>query len=77
MSGPLPQWEMAGQGGPYEIPAPDGTVWRLWHDDEFPMGDGWRLAPRDAPGEAQQIDGGGGLYAVLAIAEERIGLHDS
>lgn len=75
-NGPLPQWTALSPGGPYEATAPDGTLWRLWAagfppaDDPFPAG--WRLAPRDDPGNMNFISGEGGLYFVLDMAGMRI-----
>lgn len=73
--GPLPQWTPLAYGGPWEAPAPDGTVWRLRAedapsaDDPFPVG--YRLAPRDDLGNVTFITGDGGLYEALDMA----GLH--
>lgn len=67
--GPLPQWTMLKPGGPYEATAPDGTAWRLWHEDR-PAG--YRLAPRDDPDKVNYVTDEGGLYVALDLAGMRI-----
>lgn len=75
-SGPLAQWKALAYGGPYEATAPDGTAWRPWHVDRPPSGDpfpaGYRLAPRDDPGNVNFISDEGALYHALDMAGLRI-----
>jgi hypothetical protein len=75
-SGPLPQWTAVKPGGPYEAAGDHGTTWRLWAvdtppaDDPFPAG--YRLAPRDDPGNVNYITREHGLYHALDMAGMRI-----
>lgn len=75
-AGPLPQWTLVQYGGPYEATDTRGVSWRLWKvdsppaDDPFPAG--YRLAPRDEPGNVNFITGEHGLYYALDMAGLRI-----
>lgn len=75
-TGPLPEWTMAGYGGPYEADDPHGVTWRLWHVPEPAPGDphpaGYRLAPVGDLAAAEYVTAEHGLYHALDMAGMRI-----
>jgi hypothetical protein len=74
--GPLPEWTMAGYGGPYEAVDPGGVAWRLWHAEKPSAADphpaGYRLAPVDDLDIAEYVTADRGLYHALDMAGMRI-----
>jgi hypothetical protein len=77
-SDPLPQWQIVGtiDDGVLESTDAAGTVWRLWWVEVPPPHDpypqGYRLAPRDEPIEANFISGEHGPYFAMRQGSLRV-----